>query len=72
MKDQVLIHWDTTGVLRTGSTEGVEIVYIDERTPHDRVYRSGGTVDQRVIDWLAAGRFKDVDDAVAHFDRGGQ
>jgi hypothetical protein len=44
MRPRVLIHWDATGIQRTGATEGVEIVYVDERVPHDRVYRSMGSI----------------------------
>jgi|GEM_PF-877760 hypothetical protein len=71
MKPQVLIHWDATGMQRTGATEGVEVVYVDERVPHDRVYRSMGSVTPELIELLASGRFKDVDDALNHIDGGG-
>lgn len=72
MKPQVLVHWDATGMQRTGATPGIEIVYIDERVPHDRVYRSIGDIGPELIEMLASGRFKDVDDALAHLHRGGE
>lgn len=53
---------------RTGATEGVEVVYVDERVPHDRVYRSMGSVTPELIELLASGQFKDVDDALNHID----
>lgn len=72
MKAQVMIHWDATGMMRTGATPGVEIIYIDERVPHDRVYRSEGDIGPELIEMLASGCFKDVDDALAHIQRGGR
>lgn len=72
MKTQVLIHWDATGMLRTGATPDVEIIYIDERVPHDRVYRSMGDIGPELIEMLSSGRFRDVDDALAYIQGGGQ
>jgi len=50
---RVVIHWDENGWPNYMADGEVDLIFIDERVPRDRVYRySGHRVDYRKIDEL--------------------
>jgi hypothetical protein len=63
MRPTVILHFDALGVLQWASTEGVEVVCVDERVEHDRVYRSENHVSRSVIDKVVSGQCRDLADA---------
>ena len=61
---RVIIHIDLEGNVTTMHGDGVEVLWVDERCPSDRVYRSRGADTEAELDAVLA------DSPVGHADDG--
>lgn len=52
---RIVLHWDALGNLHFLQEAGVEVVCVDERVPHDRVYVSTQQHTPEVLDAVIAG-----------------
>lgn len=68
----IILHWDIEGGFHWAATPGVAVICVDERTPHDRVYRAEGSLDRETMERVASGEFRDLVDAADAARREGE
>ena len=51
---RIVLHWSRDGSFIYAAEDGVEVICIDERSAHDRVYRTVGEISAGDLDELIA------------------